>query len=233
MKHPEIIKQYSVEYIDRNGAELTTLFQTDQGFRIRIRNHMFYGHHPSDWQPEDKGGAESAGKYTFDKDGYLTDFCLNVSAPITVVTEEGNEAAATVHVFCLNYPDRETWERFSSERYEKEVCLEFRDKRIKLGRSLEYGLDRNYTRIPGVAYAKTCINCVYGDYSHAGNEDNWDMLCFRNCKSEFLDYMQRFDYKKAQWKLFSDESIEVLRTEETSFCQDFELKKSIGRQAAD
>lgn len=72
-------------------------------------------------------------------------------------------------------------------------------------------------QLPGGAFIKACINCLYSDYSPYGHGLFGDMMCFRNLKAEYLKVATKAEF----WSIHGRQDRFV---QETYICPEFERR---------
>lgn len=72
-------------------------------------------------------------------------------------------------------------------------------------------------QLPNGDYMKACINCLYSDYSPAGQGCFGGMLCFRNQKAAYLKVKSKADF----WPVHANPDRQV---QETYLCPEFERR---------
>jgi hypothetical protein len=217
LKNESMVKAYPVEYRDENGMVKTILYSYGTKLRVTLRGVQFEGDCLANFAPiteTDLSLLSQFPPHVLDRDNWLEYFTMHITIPITVVTDEEQEEGAIVELEIT--PDPNIYS----------VFLTFRQHQHHI-RSLEYGLDPNHTQIPHIQYVKTCINCAYGTYNPLGNEDNWDMRCFRYDKTKYHRYLAQYGWKKAIFALIGDETFQDLQTQETYCCDEFEKRQDI------
>ena len=209
-------KAYMAEYRDDNGVVNTTLYSSGTTINVTLRGVQFEGRHLANLAPIDGTDMNLFSQFpsnVLDSDNWLESFTMHLTIPITVVTDKNLEEDAVVELEVTPDPNISN------------VFLTFRHQRQHLHRLLEYGLDPTCTPILHIKYTKTCLNCIYGHYWPFGNENNWDMICFKLGKSSYQQYLQaKKSYKGFVANVTQTKAFEILHTQETYVCHEFEPK---------
>lgn len=205
---------YPTKYRDAHGEEFTTIENNGQELRIVLRDVSFAGPTPDLLEPEDASGERLA---TFS----LCQNCLNACVMewemnVLITSVNDCKAAKLLVYFELGNPNPPRG--LANEIVRLRLVVDgadyqssgisgwFEDEMLDLQRRLPDGL-----------YIKTCMNCLYSDYSPAGHGVFGDMMCFRNKKQEYL----KIKGKAGFWAL--GEPAEYVQ--ETYLCPEFELRK--------
>jgi Cysteine-rich CPCC len=77
--------------------------------------------------------------------------------------------------------------------------------------ALQKSLPKNYK-------IETCFFCRFSAYKIYGNDNFGDLDCYKNCKENFL----KADNKHKLIDLYETENDNILKTEETDYCTDFQ-----------
>ena len=150
-------------------------------------------------------------------DDFLCRCTFEVKIPISIVNKEEETSAGviTAHV--------ELGEPSSIGGLDKEdikLDLEFNSWKIKsYGDSgwFEDELLEIQQQLPRGIYMKSCINCLYSDYSPFGYSSFGDMMCFRNIKDEYLKVKSKDDF----WGVHDKFERKV---QETYLCKEFKRR---------
>ncbi len=81
----------------------------------------------------------------------------------------------------------------------------------------ENSLLRIQKQLPDGVFIKSCITCLYSDYSPYGNGMFGSMMCFRNIKAEYIKVKSKKDF----WSVYKREDRWV---QETYLCSEFERR---------
>ena len=71
-------------------------------------------------------------------------------------------------------------------------------------------------------YVKCCINCKYSEFSPFGNQEYGDLMCIKNCKSEWENIGYTGLKETENWKYLKNR----ITTQEAFWCKDFKLRDS-------
>ena len=178
---------YITKYTDSQGSEDTIISNDGRMLRVRIRGIEFSGTNFDSFEPSEEVTA----------------------AQLSLFTLEHNELCSCRFEFeipiLMSHLD-------SPSNGTLSVVLILGDPRPTGG--IEDELLEIQSQLPPDVYMKTCINCLYSDYSPAGHGAFGCMLCFRNLKSEYLAVKTKSDF----WPVLNCTDICV---QETYLCPEF------------
>jgi hypothetical protein len=209
--------EYPTVYRDFRGVEKCTFIADGSSFTITIREITFDGHF---WELVPKKGQEEMARNYFDlnDNGELSGitnlsngksssgFSVNVDIPIKVVTKDNQEIDAIIE-FGTN--PQQLFFIIDGVRYTSESP------------SFEYGLARAYTQSLNIEYVKCCVNCKFSAFSPMGNQEYGDMMCFKNCKENWVEIGYIGLKDPHDWSKIAKRE----KTQEAYYCDEFELNE--------
>jgi hypothetical protein len=193
MKDALKVWQYPTRYSDGRGSESTTIRNDGDELAMSLRGVVFTGHWFDDFSPLATLSSEMASQFTLlPLTGTICGCTIECQIPISLCTREGvAEAVLGVHLG-LGQPagnggtDRETLKlSLSVEGQPVHSSGEsgfFENEMLDLQRQLPLGV-----------FMKACINCAFSDYSPFGHGLFGGLVCFRNCKEEYLQVKSKSD----------------------------------------
>lgn len=169
---------YPTTFTDSFGTEETSFFSDGESLSIEIRGVQFQGHF---WELQlaDEWTSEFETKFNFAQGKtlqgatipILADFKLWVKIPIQVLTNEHEELDALVEV---------------DKREQTQLYYLIGGRGAKFKRnSFELGLLPAFTKGFQIQYVKCCLNCKFSSYSPFGHDAFGDLMCFKQCKTEW------------------------------------------------
>jgi hypothetical protein len=213
-KRPEAT--WRATYVDQFGEESITVVTDGNGLRTTIRGLALDGPSPDSLSGVDRSEQSQRRDLKFDGDGYLAQYAITLSMPVTVVGESGNVDGVIVA----------TWDSRPGQKPQSGTPI----LKVEMAGQLlivpagdeeyESAIPKIEKQLPGGTFLKTCFNCQFSDYHVAGNMAFGSMYCFRRLKAEYLAVRSKIDYMK-----LDDSKVEG--TQETYLCPEF-LRRTPG-----
>lgn len=205
--------QYPTTYTDQFGKEETAFVSDGVSLTISIRGVRFEGHF---WELRLIDADSELIRQQFELiDGLdvegnptqiLANFSLWVKIPIKVVTLDGEELDALVEV---------------DKRAQTQLYFLIGGRGAKFKRNnFEQGLSKEFTKPFQIQHVKCCLNCKFSEYSPFGHEPFGDLMCFKNCKTEWANIGYHGLYSAENWSNL----LGRIYVQETYRCEEFEAK---------
>ncbi|NJO92758.1 MAG: hypothetical protein HC831_30165 [Chloroflexia bacterium] len=202
--------------------------ETSYSLSLTINGVQFRGSSFDDFElvhPENYS-EESLNRFTFNKvkiwnsDKYVFELCnceLHFQIPVKIIDIKNNTEIDT-EIFIelsLGNPAKNGGIDFENAKFN--ITLN-NENYISEGDVFEDALVELQNQFKGKYHFKNCFGCLYSDYSPYGNGFFGDLLCFRNCKSEYL----RANSKSLLIDLIENQGVAV---QETWCCKEFKERK--------
>lgn len=203
---------YITKYTDSQGSEDTIISNDGRMLRVRIRGIEFSGTNFDSFEPSEEVTAAQLSLFTLEHNE-LCSCRFEFEIPI-LMSHLDSPSNGTLSVVLILGDPRPTG---GIDREELQITLTCEWGRFSgSGKSgwFEDELLEIQSQLPPDVYMKTCINCLYSDYSPAGHGAFGCMLCFRNLKSEYLAVKTKSDF----WPVLNCTDICV---QETYLCPEF------------
>lgn len=211
---------YRGTYTDAHGREDIIITNDGTTLTTNIRGVELSGSDFDSFRPAN-GTTESAlNKFVLYGGRDLCACTITAEIPLPVIVHDQIVAGLLLMQLRLGPPRIEANRGIDSE--ELQLTLKYND--YLLVSSERYGyfedaLNDIQGQMPQHHSIKSCINCLYSDYSVAGNGLYGCMMCFRNIKDQYLKVKTKDDY--------IDIEIEALHerwVQETYLCPDFTVR---------
>jgi len=223
---------YPAIYSDQNGkikAEIENKFNEETSFSLflNLDGIMFQGSSFDDFElinPKNYS-KKQLNRFTLNKvkvwqsEKYVLELCnceLSFDIPLLLINIQNNTTIITNLLIDLKLGKPATNGGIESENAVFKIAIEgiiytsegdvFEDPLIEL-----------QNQFVGKYHFKSCFGCLYSDYSSYGNGFFGDLICLRNCKSEYLNANSKIEWLE----LMEKNSIPV---QETYYCQEFEKR---------
>jgi hypothetical protein len=204
---------YPATYSDANGAESTTIANDGTLLRMSVRGTAFVGPDFDMFEPSNDTSPSDLRSFSINH-GCLSSCRITWRMPVRLDAFGHDEEGTLAVDLLLGDPTPTGF----LDREELRVVLEFQDQRFASPGNTGYFEDELlglWKQLPSGLLMKACINCLYSDYSPAGNGLFGSMMCFRNCKAEYLAVRS----KHQMWALKCDRMVQ-----ETFLCPEFERR---------
>lgn len=212
---------YKATYSDANGQEQTAIHNDGNTLEMRVRGVLFIGWMLDDFKPtispddaalstfslsRDSDGSATLCAYTLTFDmplpigtsGGIQEGMLRVQIELGSQTERGN-IDGEVFVLTLYFGGAQYQSRGRSGWIEEEL--------LDIQRLL-----------PENVFMRACINCAYSDYSVYGSGAFGCLLCYRDCKEDYLRIQSKAEYSHLMKRF-------TATVQETYLCDEFDRRK--------
>jgi hypothetical protein len=208
------VELYLATYSDARSSESITITNDSDMLRLTLRGIEFAGRDFDSLEPI-KAAPEQLRQFTLNQNclcscriecriptfvhdcGQLLHGALSVELELGDSTPNGGLTREQLRI-ALKFGGREVVSSGTSGWFESEL------------------LDIQNQLLEGV-FLKTCINCLYSDYSPYGHGLYGGMMCFRNLKAEYL----KVNSKREFWSVHGRQDRFV---QETYLCAEFERR---------
>jgi hypothetical protein len=186
------METYQAIYADRHGSENTVILNYGDKLHISLRGVEFSGRDFGSLEPQGCISDNGLESFTLSQN-QLCSCRIECKIPVTVCKLQ-NEIDGLLSVeLTLGDPvhnggiDREILKltlAFDQTCYVSSGKRGyFEDKLLEI-----------QSQLPSGTFMKTCINCLYSDYSPYGNGLFGTMMCFKNLKNEYLKVTSKDEF---------------------------------------
>jgi hypothetical protein len=210
-------KEYQGTYRDSRGTEAIVFSNDSTTLKTRIRGVKFSGRDFDFLCVEPSQSAEKLRQFSLYNGECLCDCIITADIPVPIIIA-GKQAEKIVRMTLDLGPPREEKDRGIS-RENLLLTLVLDDEEISSSGTsgfFEDALQEIGKQLPKDTYFKSCINCLYSDYSVIGNGLFGTMMCFRNIKAEYLSAKSKHEWSDLEFKNKYDR-----RVQETYLCPEF------------
>lgn len=205
---------YPATYSDAHGTEATTIGNDGEVLTLSVRGVEFAGRDFDSLEPNG-AGPEQLQRFTLNQ-GCLCSCRIACRVPVPV-HDRGKLLDGSLFVeLVLGDPAA----RGGLDREHLRIVLEYDGNQFAgSGTSgwFEDELLGIQAQLPEGVFIKTCINCLYSDYSPYGHGLFGCMMCFRNLKAEYLKVTTKQEF----WAVHGRQDRFV---QETHLCPEFERR---------
>jgi len=202
-------------YTDARGVETTVVLNDGETLRLPLRGVEFAGRDFDSLAAPANAPPEALRRFSF-SGGCLCSCRIECEIPVSI-HDSGQDAGGVLRVE-LSLGDARP--DGGIDREELRLVLTVGDRRYAgsgTGGWFEDELLEIQAQLPEGVYIRTCINCMFSDYSPYGHGVFGWMMCFRNLKDEYLQVVS----KETFWPLH--DRYERL-VQETWLCPEFERR---------
>src|SRR5262245_31373425 len=183
---------YPANYSDSRGSGTTVITNDGEELRMWLRGLEFTGRCFDSLSPPEDATTEQLEQFIL-HDGSLCS--CRLECQITVpIHDQDRECVGELFVeLVLGDPTRTG----NLNHEELRIILEFNHQRYAgSGKSgwFEDELLEIQSQLPAGIFIKSCINCMYSDYSPYGHGSFGFMMCFRNLKEEYVKIRTKDDF---------------------------------------
>lgn len=206
---------FPATYSDQHGIEAISFRNDGATLETTIRGISFVGSDFDSLEPAPGRHREALGSFTLNMDR-LCCCRLTLAIPVPVVLSNSIEPGVLDADLDLGAP---TTNGGIEHEYLK-LTLSFAESRFSSsGKSgdFEHALREIQRQLPAGTYLKTCINCLYSDYSPYGSGLFGAMLCFRNMKDAYLKVTSKAEF-------LAIVGLEERQVQETYLCEQFKQR---------
>jgi hypothetical protein len=206
---------YPATYRDEGGEVATTIENNGKSLRMSLFGVEFDGIHFGSFEPVRWSDQTRLSRFSFAY-GSLCAFTLELSIPVTVLTDTGEDKQTNLIVqLSIGHP------RLESDDLTLQLKLVLDDTCIEsAGDSgwFEDELADIQRKLPDHWHLKMCFGCAFSDYSPYGHNLFGDLICYRSNKAGYLAV-------KGKFALFELRAPMAEFVQETYLCPEFERRK--------
>ena len=183
---------YPTKYSDECGTENTIIHNDGLTLSLILRGVEFSGNDFDSLTPSQQTTKSQLTFFTLSQ-GALCACTIQCQIPIPVMLRELKSEGILDAEITLGRPSSNG----GIDQEKLNLILHYGNERICSRGSngwFEDELLDIQNQLPDGVYLKSCINCLYSDYSPAGHGLFGGMMCFRNLKTEYLKVKSKVDF---------------------------------------
>jgi len=208
-------EHYPARFTDANGTEETTIMNDGETLRMTLRGVTFQDTMFDSFEPVE--GTDPSLLEHFSLTGNELCSCrIECRIPIPIDVDGKDTQGVLSCQIDLGSPGKTG----GLETEELKIVLRHDGRDYSSGGTSGWFKDELLDiqkQLPGHAYIRACINCLFSDYSPYGNGMFGCMMCFRNLKQEYLKVKSKGDF----WSVHDRYERFV---QETYVCEEFERR---------
>ncbi len=215
----DVIRQmaqlYPTVFKDKLGTENTFIENDGETLRMTLRGVTFEDSEFDSFEPIEGTDQDSLTKFSLNK-GMLCDCSIECEIPVPIVNQ-GTEIQGVLRCeIKLGSPKN----KGGLECEDVTLQLAYGNNSVSSSGTsgwLEDELIEIQKQLPNGDFMKTCMNCLFSDYSPYGHGMFGNMMCFKNLKKEYLQVTSKEDF----WEIHDRPDRFV---QETFLCTEFEKR---------